>query len=235
MQDQTTPPTPDHIPLPPKKRPSAGRLLLLGCGGTIALFIIMTAAYYIFVPKEERDKATARREAERMEARRNDSLKVIAEQREDSLRDADAARHGIRISRDSIERYLSLHDVEIDFDRGKPINGLDNYMARTSTTSNTLLQVIGPSDNPSSASIIGMFDEGPTASTAISRETTRVMETFANAVDADAASFLRAFTHAIVKRRDRNQQKTIDHRTIKLSYFHIQEVGTMTLTIEPSP
>lgn len=209
----------------PSKKGGFLKIAGIGCGGLLAILIALAV---IFGPSKEeraeqkhRDDSIAALQPKPVE----DTVALTTTTPTEQKRGA-----GIGKSREEIMSEFDSPELAFNFKKGTDIDGQDNYVASSDKYQGSMIQLIGPSDELSSASIT----VGVTTSNAFNMQQLILLDGFATKFDSRAVDWI---TETVKERSSEgkfDESTNYGERKFRLQFIPMDaESAFLTLSINP--
>jgi hypothetical protein len=224
MIDDIVPEAP--VPAPPptlKKRSKTGKIIGIGCGGLIALIVVVTVIRAIIDPEGFKSSMKS------AETKQTTEQKVEPEptpkpEPEPTSKPELKKPLTIGISREKIMDLFAT----VNFEKGKPIDGLENYIGTSGN--NCIIQLIGPEDALVRASITGGFGG---ADGGQGKETIEEMIIFVSLNDFGQRPWIIESLQGIISGNTEKATKIVGSKRYTISAAKIGDVEMVTIGVEP--
>lgn len=224
MIDETVSDVPTPTPTP-KKKSSTGKIIGIGCGGLIALIVVVTIIRAIVDPEGFKSsmKSAETKQATEQKVEPEPTPKPELEPKPTPKSEPEKPLT-IGISREKITDLFA----SVNFEKGKPIDGLENYIGTSGN--NCIIQLIGPEDALVRASITGGFGG---ADGEQGKETIEEMITFVSLNDVGQRPWIIESLQGIISGNTEKATKIVGSKRYTISAAKIGDVEMVTIGVEP--
>ncbi len=229
-------------PATPGKRRSGGRIFMIGCGGLIALCLLLAVIYAVFVPADVKERlARQRRQRDSHIARGADPTPSEPDTEHTGARHhqsdtaarvpqsntATTAEGSLGVPRSFVTDVFGQSTYGFAFRRGVDVKGQENWVGIKNGTYRATIQLIGTEDDLSSAAMLVVLDSDSDANTNPLNNLGRFARLFDSEANEWAASVIRA--EGIDDAFDR--ERTFGRYRLRLQFAPLGQAMMLTLSV----